>query len=410
MKKIVTVLFIGCLFTACSQEVFTSKAEKMNEGSNIVNHRISVEQAKTNAVEFVSNLLSKTRYGMQKELEVNDVQIVSLQNLSTRSDKVSINLDSLLYIVNFADSCGFVIAGTDDREKGIYAYIEEGNFSLNELDSLNNGFATFFYSLLESKSNDYAMAIDEGNLMMNGGVGGDGYIPDKFDVMFPLLSTQWGQLDPYNFFTPENWPTGCVVTAISQICSFLEEPKSIQWAYNGTGGYAYLNWEQIKSWPSPLLDESKNQVSHLMRYWGVAFDAEYSEESTGVDSEDAIDTMRDLGFNVTGLNDYDINNVINDLRAGNKIIFMRGKARYYHVGFFFRKYVDGHAWVVDGFIDEVKNREQSYYIHCNWGWGGIKNGYYLSDVLNAEELPVFNDNATRSKNYRYCLETATFTK
>ena len=42
-----------------------------------------------------------------------------------------------------------------------------------------------------------------------------------------------------------------------------------------------------------------------------------------------------------------------------------------------------------------------------------ENGYFLSDVLNAEESPVFNDNAetTRaSHNYRYKLKTATFTK
>lgn len=52
--------------------------------------------------------------------------------------------------------------------------------------------------------------------------------------------------------------------------------------------------------------------------------------------------------------------------------------------------------------------------HCNWGWKNKnENGYFLSDVLNAEESPVFNDNAetTRaSHNYRYKLKTATFTK
>lgn len=80
----------------------------------------------------------------------------------------------------------------------------------------------------------------------------------------------------------------------------------------------------------------------------------------------------------------------------------------------FRKYVDGHAWVVDGYIDQVKNNKESKYIHCNWGWMNKKeNGYFLSDVLNAEESPAFNDNAeaTRaSNNYRYNLKTATFTK
>ena len=116
-------------------------------------------------------------------------------------------------------------------------------------------------------------------------------------------------------------------------------------------------------------------------------------------------------INVSDLDDYDINSVIGDLRQGNKIVFMGGYARYYHVGFVFRKYVDGHAWVVDGYIDQVKNNQQSYYLHCNWGWGGTKNGYFLHNVFNAEQNPPYDDNAqTRGNNYQYNLETAIFTK
>lgn len=92
---------------------------------------------------------------------------------------------------------------------------------------------------------------------------------------------------------------------------------------------------------------------------------------------------------------------------------MRGNGRYYHVAFVIRNYVDGHAWVVDGYIDQVKNNQESKYIHCNWGWKGKRNGYFLSNVLNAEESPVYNDDvtpSTRSDNFRYRLKTATFTK
>ena len=105
---------------------------------------------------------------------------------------------------------------------------------------------------------------------------------------------------------------------------------------------------------------------------------------------------------------------MNDLKKGDRIIFMRGNARYYHVFFVFRKYVDGHAWVVDGYINSCKKGKESLYLHCNWGWGKNKNGYFLSDVLDAGELPCYDDNAialTRSDyNYRYNLETSTICK
>ena len=51
-------------------------------------------------------------------------------------------------------------------------------------------------------------------------------------------------------------------------------------------------------------------------------------------------------------------------------------------------------------------------IHCNWGWNGLHNGYFLSTALNAEENPAYDDGivSTRSSNFRYKLKTATFIK
>lgn len=123
--------------------------------------------------------------------------------------------------------------------------------------------------------------------------------------------------------------------------------------------------------------------------------------------------MQEFGYNVTGLTDYNATDVINDLKQGNRIIYMRGNARYYHVAFVFRKYVDGHGWVVDGYIDTIKNNNETLYLHCNWGWGGYRNGYFLADVFNAEETPYYDDNAnaiTRSANFQYRLKTSTICK
>ena len=408
-KKFIFTIVAACLFLACSQDenVFVTKNSPAGD------YHITIEQAKRNAIDFVSRLNTNTR-STKTPMDISNVQAISIPKGTTRSESDSTQMDTLLYIINFADSCGFIVAGTDTREKSIYAYIEEGNFSLDSLNSLDSGFGAFIYALLESKTYDSQHAPaeipDPGE---GGGSGWGGNIPDKFEVMYPLLVTKWGQGSPYNTYAP-NGVTGCVPTAMAQICSFLEKPYRVEWNYNGTIGAADLNWGQIKSecqnWGYPTTDESKDQVAHLMRALGLAFHADYADGETGADSDDAVEAMRNMWLDVDELNDYDISNVINDLKAGNKILYMRGNARYYLVGFVFRKYVDGHAWVVDGYIDEVKNNIESIYIHCNWGWHGYRNGYFLSDVLNAEESPVFNDNGTRSENFRYRLETATFTK
>lgn len=135
-----------------------------------------------------------------------------------------------------------------------------------------------------------------------------------------------------------------------------------------------MNWEKINQECSlyggePYSSDTWEQVERMMRFWGVSFGAKYSNGGTSADTGDAVNKMRkDLGFNATGLSDYNIDNVIKDLKCGNKIILMRGNGRYYHVAFVVRKYVDGHAWVVDGYIDQVKNNKENKYIHCNWGW------------------------------------------
>ncbi|MCR5312239.1 MAG: C10 family peptidase [Bacteroidaceae bacterium] len=119
------------------------------------------------------------------------------------------------------------------------------------------------------------------------------------------------------------------------------------------------------------------------------------------------------------MSDYNVNNVIRDLKVGNKIVVMSGFDHYRHVCFFGKKYYSGHAWVVDGYIDQIKNGVNTKYIHCNWGWNGNLDGYFQSDYLNADNGVRFDDNGNsysyeanlgKQINYREKLKTATFTK
>ena len=92
---------------------------------------------------------------------------------------------------------------------------------------------------------------------------------------------------------------------------------------------------------------------------------------------------------------------------------MSGKSGYHHVLFFVRKYTGGHAWVVDGYIDYVTGwrSEEHLYLHCNWGWNGNCNGYFLDGVFNTDTSPSYEDNVSSTRShYRYQLKYATFTK
>ena len=71
------------------------------------------------------------------------------------------------------------------------------------------------------------------------------------------------------------------------------------------------------------------------------------------------------------------------------------------------EYDGGHAWVIDGYCKLAcdaqntktgeKNRITLDYVHCNPGWGGISNGYYISDIFsfhlgaNANDYQIKNN-------------------
>jgi hypothetical protein len=50
----------------------------------------------------------------------------------------------------------------------------------------------------------------------------------------PLLQSTWGQMDVcgytcYNYYTPNNWPCGCVATSMAQLMRYHERPASYVW-------------------------------------------------------------------------------------------------------------------------------------------------------------------------------------
>ena len=413
---LIAILMAITGFTSCSQE--SELTPGVPEAKNL-NNKVTVEEAKANVLDFVNNLnKSNTRAFSSKDITIANVKPIAFKG-KTRAGS-SLNTDTLFYIINFSDSCGYAIASANKNETPVLALIEEGNYDYNENDSINPGFEAFMDAMIEREVNGplHFTEVPRDDFGEGGG-GSSNYIPDKFEVMSPLLKTKWNQRSPYNTYC-SNCPTGCVITAVSQICSYLQTPKNIRYQYNSEFGQATMNWEKINQECSlynigaPRSSDTREQVARMMRFWGITFDAKYSSSSTSADTGDAVKKMReDFGFNATSLSDYNIDNVIKDLKCGNKIILMRGHGRYYHVAFVVRKYVDGHAWVVDGYIDQVKNNKESKYVHCNWGWGGNENGYFLSNALNAEESPIYNDDvtsSTRSSNFRYKLKTATFTK
>lgn len=207
----------------------------------------------------------------------------------------------------------------------------------------------------------------------------------------PLLKTRWGQDKPYNNLCPterENanviYPTGCVATAMAQVMYYHQYPEK------GTGNITYSFQDRILSadfnntyyqWrlmtptykKGQYSDESALAVATLMYQCGVSIKMQYNVGGSGAFSYNAATALRkNFGYHENlqiHYRDYYtakewINKVYNELKAGRPIIYTG---------------VDesngGHCFVVDGY-------DQNNFVHVNWGWDGMNDGYYDIALLN----------------------------
>ena len=117
---------------------------------------------------------------------------------------------------------------------------------------------------------------------------------------------------------------------------------------------------------------------------------------TSASADDARKWFSKNGYTVTKSKDIEAVQARRWLSEGN-LIFTIGFPGYYHVGFIFRVPHTCHAWVIDGYLIAYKYNPKKRtsdthdYLHCNWGWNGYRNGYYLTDAFNTGQGSDFMD-------------------
>lgn len=229
-----------------------------------------------------------------------------------------------------------------------------------------------------------------------------------------LLTTRWNQGtnlgDDYNIFSPvindSVAPTGCVATALAQICyyySFPKQPKgSVSYRNSRDNNRKMaINFDTVPPLDYSIMPlairmstsrERREEVSRLAYYLGLCAKMQFGADLSGTSSENAVSGMRlnmkysrgtILYRNGTDLN-Y-IRSLRNEL-VHDRPVYMAGASggSGAHAG--------GHAWVCDGYkkIDTTK-------YHMNWGWGGTGNAFYN---LQANNLQITG----QPYNFKYSQE------
>lgn len=389
MKKKLT--FYSYIFYALFVLLSCNNEEIMQIATENNIHDLKAEKAKQNVLDFMEKMYADTRSSISNQRTIQSISPI-IGNTITRSS-LSTNKDTLCYVVNFNDNRGFAIATADEDRPGVLAFIENGNY--NEV--IKDERYQFVINILEATISDkrqteldYKTRALMPNQKNIDDTPSTNTSQDKFIIKRPILKTSWGQSTSisghcYNKYCPTGTVTGCIPTAMAQIYAFYSSKSSITQTWKNVTYSTQLNWNEILMY-SELNTQDKynvtfpekieNQICILMRCLGLQVDANYGTK-TSANFGNAVDLMRKTFIHVSKPTNYtNYQTVINLLNQNNCIVWFNGyedPKKFLGISY---NGVNGHSWLVDGYIKETKNNITECYLHCNWGWDGELNGYF----------------------------------
>ena len=294
-----------------------------------------------------------------------------------------------IFVFNSQDTQGFVLVAAEDHARAILGYSDEGIFDANNVPA-NMQFWLQMYAEEMRREGDEAKGE---RLEAKGKVNRREAKVESYPTISPILgNTVWGQGKPFNDKCPqingERCVTGCVATAISQIMYAHKYPTK------GTGSFSYTSETEklyvsanfgntTYDWANMIPDYNRSYtpkqadaVATLLHHVGVASKMNYGTQASGAHSVSALaNIITYFSYDAsiqTWLKDYIqessiMEAIATDLQAGRPV-YIGGAT----------KKREGHAFVCDGM-------QSDGYLHINWGWYGMSNGYFALSALDPEE-------------------------
>ena len=211
----------------------------------------------------------------------------------------------------------------------------------------------------------------------------------------PLLTTQWDQDYPYNYYCPSNTVTGCAATAQAQMMKYWNFPVF------GNGSHTYTHdtyGEQTANFAHTLYEWDKmsnklnsyspsanvNAVATLMYHCGVSLEMNYGTAAQGGSA----------ALGLAGMPGYrSIDNSLIDFFFYSPSMWVAFKSFGGYTNESWRDLLiseidlshpvlygghatqGGHGFVCDGY-------DSRQYMHFNFGWSGTGDGYYPVDSIS----------------------------
>lgn len=378
MKKIIVILSIITILTSCSDDTEQKIGiSQVNNANNAECYTISSDEASAIALNMTSKHATLTR---SKETDIiKDVYAWRSQEIweNTQSTGSSIDSslpDTIMYIVNFEENKGFALVAADKRIGDVIALIDTGHLTPEERIE-NPGFRIFL-DLLQSYC---SRKVRENSVRTMTRSGESGYGEwEEIGRVNSFVLTNWYQTTPFNDQCPtingQHCLAGCGAIAAAQIMAYHRMPLS-------HNDYYFL-WDDINPGTDvPLTNAGEESAATLVHRIGVMQNMNYGLNGSGTTFQCIVNSFEDMGYQYDiSSTSYDIYDIIDELDDHYPILITA-----------YDLYVGGHVWVLDGYLLYAREiygststdpYEYQDYLHCNWGWGGSQNGFFLSPVFN----------------------------
>lgn len=379
-----------------------------------VNEVIPLEEAMANLEEFLSSYTNVTKAAKTRSIADAEVFTFGSRTLKTKAGGIEIP-DTLAYLVNLGNEEGFaVLAANRKLNNSIYCLTEDGRV---DQESFAQAFA-YLSGQLETRSGSEIMDMEElfvPTLLTRA------MVMDYYDQTNqvstkattpsgsptgPILQTKWHQNTPFNDLL-NGCPAGCVAIACAQIMAYNEHPSVF------TADTVTCSWATMKT-VSPVGDrfasgseDAREQVAAFLKELGKDDNLKirYGDDGSWGLADGVVRTLRNYGYkNVDkriGFVKKDRTKVSECLAKGYPVFMNGGNSDDF----------TGHAWVVDG--------EWGNYFHCNWGWRGLWDGYYVKDnffeLSNNSSDIIFDDTdpgtvGSTADKFNWCFREVLYTK
>ena len=330
----------------------------------------------------------------QKGTQENVVQRVrKAKSVSVAPSTVSLEYTQLtpanenaVYVFNHADE-GFVLVSAMDDSREVLGYSDSGRFDKNDIpENMQVWLQMYASELARAEANKPVQKAGQTAMKRTPKTPAASY-----PAISPILANvEWGQNEPFNNLCPivngMRSVSGCVATAISQIMYAHQYPTK------GVGSYSYTSksgvsasanfgettydWaNMLPSYYNGYTAEQANAVATLMYHVGVAANMDYNPNGSAASPTNIL-------INISNYFGYDkgvkawpkdfmaeddvLSAVANDLSLGNPVYVSAAT-----------KNKEGHSFVCDGMKSDG-------YLHINWGWDGLANGYFALSALDPE--------------------------